>query len=127
MELREQIDQQRVKYIVSSYQLDESDSAQVSLYLEELFECYPSALIELALVETLVDHWLSVPMVRGLIFFAKAHTKLKTWENQPIVSTVTPDQFQQITGLDPTPVFGSADRPSNRPIVSPDVSQTWLA
>lgn len=127
MELREQIDRQRVKYIVSSYQLDEGDSAQVSSYLEELLERYPSALIELALVETLVDHWLTIPMARGWDFFSQVQIKLKIWENQPIISTVTPNQFQQITGLDPTPIFGATELPSTRPIAFPDASQTWLA
>jgi hypothetical protein len=119
MELREQLNRQRVKYIVSSYQLEGGESSQVNAYLEEFFQTYPTPLIELALVETLVDYWVTVPLVRGLEFFHQTHEKLKTWENQPIVSTITPNQFQHITGLDPAPVFGSTELPPSRPIVHP--------
>ncbi|GAB4381613.1 MAG: hypothetical protein Kow00121_40560 [Elainellaceae cyanobacterium] len=119
MEIWQQLSRQRVKHIVSSYQLDGDQAKQFDAYLEELFEIHPSPLIELALVETLIDHWLSVPLLRGIEFLTQAHDKLKTWENQPIVSTITPEQFQQISGLDPTPIFGSAEIPPACPIVRP--------
>jgi hypothetical protein len=119
MEIWEQLSQQRVKYIISSYQLSGNEVDQFNIYLEELLQIYPPPLIELALVETLVDQWSSVPMLKGVKFLTQAHNKLKTWENQPIVSTITPAQFQQIAGLDPTPVFGSTELPPTRPIMRP--------
>lgn len=119
MEIREQLSQQRVKYIVSSYQLSGNEVDRFNIYLEELLQIYPPPLIELALIETLVDQWSSVPMLKGVKFLTQAHNKLKTWENQPIVSTITPAQFQQIAGLDPTPVFGSTELPPTRPIMRP--------
>ena len=119
MEIQEQISQQRVKHIISSYQLGGSETSQVDTYLEELLQIYPPPLVELALIETLVDNWLSVPLAKGVKFLTQAHDKLKAWENQPIVSTVTPEQFQQITGLNPSPVFGSTELPPTRPIVHP--------
>lgn len=119
MEIWQQLSQQRVKHIVSSYDLSGTEGKQFDSYLEELFEIYPCPLIELALVETLIDHWLSVPLVRGIKFLTQTHNKLRSWETQPIVSTVTPEQFQQISGLDPTPIFGSAEVPPPSPIVRP--------
>lgn len=119
MEIWQQLSRQRVKHIVSSYQLGGSETNPFDAYLEELLEIYSCPLIELALIETLIDNWLSIPLVRGIEFLTQAHNKLKAWETQPIISTITPDQFQQISGLDPTPIFGSAEVPPACPIVRP--------
>lgn len=119
MPLSNQVSQQRVKYILSSYQLSGDELSPMELYLEELFQSYPTALIELALVETLVDHWLTLPPVKGVAFLTQVHKTLRNWESHPIISTITPNQFKQITGLDPTPVFGSAELPPPRRIVHP--------
>ena len=119
MELQDQLNQQRVKHIVSSYQLDGGESRAFDTYLNDLLTRYPSPLIELAITETLVDSWASIPLVRGIEFLKKAHETLQHWENHPIVSTLTPEQFQQVTGLDPSPVFGTTERPPLRPIVQP--------
>lgn len=119
MEFREKLDQQRVKYIVNSYQLAGDEPNEVESYLAELMEQYANPLIELALVETLVDHWPTPPLPRGVAFIAHVHDKLKTWEQEPIVSTVTPEQFEQITGLNPAPIFGVGELPPSRPIVHP--------
>jgi hypothetical protein len=119
MELQEQLRRQRVKYIVSSYRLDGDDAHEFMADLDSLLRRYPMPLIELALAETLVDHWATVPMVRGIDFLKQVHEKLKAWECQPIVSTITPEQFQQITGLDPTPVFGADGIPPTQSIVHP--------
>ncbi|XGV95651.1 MAG: hypothetical protein ACAF41_23275 [Leptolyngbya sp. BL-A-14] len=118
MELGAQLNRQRVKHIVSSYQLDGHDKEAFDQDLHVLLDHYPSPLIELALVETLVDSWLKVPLLRGCAFLAKAYELLKQWEEQALLqgdsltrqraTTISPDQFQQITGLDPTPIFGSA-------------------
>jgi hypothetical protein len=119
MEIREQLSRQRVKHIVSSYELGGDEATRFDTYLEDLLQVYPCPLIELALVETLVDGWSAIPLVRGIKFLTLTHDKLKLWENQPIVSTVTPAQFRQIAGLDPAPVFGSAELPPPSPIVIP--------
>ncbi|MBD2092446.1 hypothetical protein H6F67_21600 [Microcoleus sp. FACHB-1515] len=107
MSIREQIDRQRVKHIVSSYQLAGQDEVQFVPCLDALLHSYPLPLIELALVETLVDGWAAVPLVRGLAFLKQVHDKLKGWDAGSIASTITPAQFQQITGLDPSPIFGA--------------------
>lgn len=111
MELREQIKQQRVKHIVSSYQLAGEETEAFNHYLNELLHLYPTPLIELALVETLVDSWLRLPMQRGCEFLTQAHEQLKAWESRRVTSTIAPLQFQQITGLDPSPIFGSSSVP----------------
>lgn len=108
MVLQEKINQQRVRHIVQSYQLDGGESA-FFLYLEELIQRYPLPLIELSLVETLVENWLTVPFARGEAFLTQAHVRLQQWEQAPIVSSLSSAQFNAITGLDPAPIFG--DRP----------------
>lgn len=119
MDLQHELQQQRVKHIISSYDIAADAGEAFQAHLAELLQTYPASLIELALTETLVDGWASIPMVRGTEFLNRAHEKLKQWETQPIVSTVTPEQFQHVTGLDPTPVFGSAEVPPPRSIVQP--------
>ncbi|MBD1860795.1 MULTISPECIES: hypothetical protein [Trichocoleus] len=122
MNISEQLSHQRVKHIVNSYQLHLEPSDLIDDfedYLADLLRVYPAALIELALVETLVDNWLTVPLVRGFQFLLQAHQKLKTWEQQPIVSTITPEQFQQIAGLDPSPIFGPTRPTRMQPTVHP--------
>ncbi len=108
MKLGEQLNRQRVKHIISSYQLEGNEPEAFNQYLEDLLRIYPSPLIELALVETLIDHWLKVPMIKGYEFLTKVHEQLKNWEGEEIVSAIAPEQFQQITGLDPTLIFGPA-------------------
>ncbi|MGF1537293.1 MAG: hypothetical protein ACFB4J_12545 [Elainellaceae cyanobacterium] len=74
-------------------------------------QAYPLPLIELSLVETIVENWLSVPFCRGTDFLVRAHNRLQYWEVQPIVTTITSVQFGSITGLDPSPVFGAEQMP----------------
>ncbi|MGI0488087.1 hypothetical protein ACN4EK_21820 [Pantanalinema rosaneae CENA516] len=111
MHIGEQLRQQRVKHIVSSYQLRGIDDQAFDEHLASLLEQYPSPLIELALVETLVNCWWQIPIPRGCAFLTRVHEQLANWQSQPIISTIAPDQFQQITGLDPTPIFGSSGLP----------------
>lgn len=108
------MNQQRIQHIVKTYQLAGADSTEFNRALENWMGVYVAPLIELALVETLVDGWLTVPMPRGLQFLQRVQDRLSQWDTQPIVSTLTPEQFHHITGLDPAPVFGSNGRPSNR-------------
>ncbi len=107
----EQINQQRVKHIVSSYQLAGDDVEAFAGYLDELLQTYAMPLIELALAETLVDSWVNVPMQTGILFLQQAHDRLKKWDAHSISSSLTPETFQQITGLDPSPIFGASEFP----------------
>ncbi len=111
MTLEEQISQQRVKHIVSSYQLAGDDIEAFAGYLDELLQAYALPLIELALAETLVDSWVNVPMPTGILFLQQTHDRLKNWETHSISSSLTPEEFQQITGLDPSPIFGASECP----------------
>jgi hypothetical protein len=107
MELWEQISRQRAQHIVDSYQLYGEDIDDFEDYLEELLLAYQPPQIERAIVETLVSGWFQLPLVKGIPFIEAVHDRLKAWEvdaNMP--PTISPAQFQQITGLDPAPVFG---------------------
>lgn len=115
MEIGEQLRLQRVKHIVSSYQLSGTDDSSFHETLAILLEQYPPPLVELALVETLVNCWWQVPMPRGCSFLTRVHEQLAVWQSQPIISTIAPEHFQQITGLDPTPIFGSSGLPPASP------------
>ena len=56
---------------------------------------------------TLVEEQVTSVMPRGKAFFEQAHELLKQWKAATEVETrVSIAQFQQITGLDPAPVFG---------------------
>ena len=112
MELGERLNHQRVKHIVGSYQLQGEDQEAFHRCLEDLLAVYPTPLIELALVETLVDRWLHAPLLRGCEFLTQAHARLKSWQKSDIISTIGPAQFQEITGLDPAPIFGLPDAPT---------------
>jgi hypothetical protein len=116
MTLEEQLQRQRVKHIVTSYHLAGDDADAFVLYLHALLDQYPAPLIELALVEVLVTHWLAVPLLRGCEFLVHVHDRLRAWEEETVAhdstaptqasSLVHPKDFQHITGLDPTPIFG---------------------
>lgn len=113
MDLHHRISQHRVRYIVDSYMLLGSEPQSISqseAYVDELLAQYPHGLVELALVETLTKNWLSIPMKKGLAFFASAHERLKQWQAEQkdsaaITVALTPSQFSQITGLDPQAAF----------------------
>lgn len=105
MELQEQIGRQRVKHIVDSYQLAGDDADSFTKQLDHCFNIYPAPLIELAIAEILVDTWLTLSECRGSIFIRAVQDRLQSWSGQTEVATITPSQFQQITGLDPAPVF----------------------
>jgi hypothetical protein len=124
MELQEKIKRQRVQHIVTSYHLDgdlDGDTESFQTALETLLAIYPTPLIELALVETLVTYWLKVPLLRGEEFLAEVGGLLKEWEHHILlnetgearaIACVTSAQFYQITGLDPTPIFGTPAKSS---------------
>jgi hypothetical protein len=108
-QVSQQISQQRVKHLVSSYQLDADEQDPCTTCLVELFQAYPTTLIELAIVESLVQNWLTLPMPRGMKFFQQVQDLLRSWQTESIQVSFTPDEFQQITGLDPYPVFGYSE------------------
>jgi MFS superfamily sulfate permease-like transporter len=109
MELQEQISRQRLNHIVNSYHLDSSDPNAFNAYLERLRQIYPSPLIELALVEVLVASWPTIPLTRGIDLLTQVQQKLRHWKmSQLATSSLTPAQFEQITGLNPLPIFGTS-------------------
>ncbi len=76
-----------------------------ALELERLLTVYPPEWVELALVETLVERWMQMPLERGVAFLGPVSDRLQFWANHPLETRISPTQFQMITGLDPTQVF----------------------
>jgi hypothetical protein len=110
MTLQEQVNQQRVQHIVSSYQLDGAEPA-FNLALGRLLEDYATPVLELALAETLVANWLLLPLPRGMAFMQQVRDRLDQWEQVGIDCHLSPDAFYQVTGLDPLVVFRALDPP----------------
>lgn len=109
MEVYSQISRQRVKHIVSSYCLDGTEAESFSHDLDELLKRYPMPAVELALVEVLAENWGKPCPVRGILFLEQVCQLLREWKEASSVAVrVTPSQFQHITGLDPSPIFGPA-------------------
>ncbi|HEY9738160.1 MAG TPA: hypothetical protein V6D06_17835 [Trichocoleus sp.] len=96
---------QRIQHIVASYSLSGDESDLFEAYLIDLMQVFPAPLIELAIVETLVQQWLRVPLLRGPEFLRTAHEMLTDWQGQVFQSRLTPTYFELITGLDPAPIF----------------------
>ncbi len=131
MELRSQINRQRVKHIVTSYGLAGIESGRDAgtdagqeaeafwAALEELLQSYSAPAIELALVEQLIESWTQLPIIRGMALMDQVRSRLQAWKATTVSIGFTPEQFQQITGLDPEPVFGSAEVPPPHPVVEP--------
>jgi hypothetical protein len=113
VEFTKQIQYQRVKHIVDSYCLEGCEPLSFEQHLKKLLEIYPAYVVELALVEVLVAQWMRVPMQRGNRFLAEVEQHLYEWMHQPNRDRpispyrITAEQFQTITGLDPTPVFNA--------------------
>ena len=100
---------QRVKYIIESYTLAGQAGNSFWVYLDDLLTKYPSPLVELAIAETLAVNWLQIPMARGIEFLTQTNALLDNWATPPITSRLTPNHFQQITGLDPAPILALPD------------------
>jgi hypothetical protein len=105
----EQTQQQRLRHIIECYDLAgdremEGDRFQTSL--DRLSQTYPLVLVELAFVEVLAQHWLRLPRPQGVRFLALVRRRLRQWQQPPIESSLTRNQFHHITGLDPSPIFG---------------------
>jgi hypothetical protein len=119
MALQQMIDQQRLHHIVTAFDLAGDDGLDgaisspgspdnatlFAVVLEQLIDRYPQAMVELALVETLVDFWSVLPLPRGTAFLGPLQDRLERWEIGPIDTRLTPLLFQQITQLDPSVVF----------------------
>lgn len=120
MEIQQRISQQRVRHVIDSYMLrgtvDETDAFDA--YIDTLLSQYPQGLVELALVETLVKNWLTIPMEKGVAFLTAAHDCIQQWQStaQPVM--ITPSQFSQITGLDAHATFYTLVKSNERPIAS---------
>lgn len=108
VELQERIRLQRVRHIVDSYHLDQTDDEVEKLAFASVFAVvlrrFPPELVELAMVEILVQHWSIIPMPRGMGFLKPVCRRLRYWREHPVISRVGPEQFQLITGLEPLPV-----------------------
>lgn len=107
MSLQQQIQQQRIKHIVSSYQLEGEEHELCDACLIAMLQLYPNGLIELALVETIVQNWARVPMVRGIEFFRQVEALLDRWQTDAIEVSFDSAEFQLVTGLDASPIFGA--------------------
>lgn len=125
MDIQQRIYQQRVRHIIDSYMLmgtgNETDGFDA--YVNELLHQYPTGLIELALVETLSKHWLTVPMQRGIAFLTSVHEQIKQWQvhlgSEQVTVGLTPSQFSQITGLDAQLAFAALISPNDSPTALP--------
>lgn len=94
------LQQQRLQHIVDSYSLAGDESAVFSYQLELLVHDYPCFLVELAIVDILVQNWLRYPMPRGIRFLELVQGQLQVWRQAAVISSaLTPQQFEQITGL----------------------------
>lgn len=108
--LQQRIGQQRVQHIVDSYLLKENEPVAFDGYLDNLLNEYPDGLVELALVETLVKNWLTIPMQKGIPFLTTAHDQIKQWLQGQQTVSLTQSQFHHITGLDPQTAFDSLEQ-----------------
>jgi hypothetical protein len=107
MTLQQQIDRQRVKYIVESFRLGGDEEARFDDRLESLMAHYPIAWLELALAQVVVLNWLIIPLPRGLEVIRQVQNLLRQWERHGVTSLLNPQEFHRVTGLDPNPVFRS--------------------
>jgi hypothetical protein len=116
--LSQKLSRQRVMHIVSSYQLDREEPEACDRELTMLYQLYPLPFIELALAETIATNWLQVPMPLGTAFFTQVKTLLERWQTEAIDSILSPEAFQQITGLDASPIFQASPLPPSPSIVA---------
>ena len=95
MELKQQIEQQRVKHIISSYQLEGEDAIGFHQYLNDLLATYPSPVIELALVEVLVGWLATVANAEGL------RVPDADPRSHHFLARTQPHQFDRARGISP--------------------------
>lgn len=119
--LRPHLDGRRPWHIVESYRLFGDEDAVCRPVFQDWLEEVPTPLVELALVETLVVAWATVPMPRGRMFVERARRWLGRWLEGQQSIRIQPSQFRAVTGLDPLPVVRAVERArlarSRRPAV----------
>ncbi len=94
------LQEQRLHHIVASYELAGEDAEPFMTHLQSLRQQHPSALIEWALVDVLVQNWLRYPLPRGQRFLNQVQAQLEDWQTTGTVSSaLTPSQFEHVTGL----------------------------
>jgi len=100
MELQERISRQRIFYIIDSYQLLGSPPipAELDHKFSQLLSNYSQEILELAIANCIAKAWTQLPMPRGQVFLDLLTDHL---HNQ-LPNQLTPQQFQQITGLEIT-------------------------
>jgi hypothetical protein len=123
--LGEQVSRQRLKYMINSYQLGltsggdrgsgrseaGAEGQAFDRYLGHLLRLYSAPLLELAVAQTLVRSWLMTPLPRGIVFLEAVDRQLAHWIDHGIDCRLSPQDFQQVTGLDPYPVYQALDLP----------------
>jgi len=98
MELQERISRQRIYHIIDSYQLLGSRPipAELEHKFSQLLSSYSQEILELAIANCIAKAWTQLPMPRGQAFLDLLIDHL---HNQ-LPNQLTPQQFQQITGLE---------------------------
>ncbi|EDX84174.1 hypothetical protein S7335_1871 [Synechococcus sp. PCC 7335] len=117
--LQQRIGQQRVQHIVDSYLLAGNEPAAFDAYLHTLLSQHPDGLVELALVETLVRNWLTIPMQKGVPFLTTAQDQIEQWLQGLEHVSLTQSQFHHITGLDPKTAFDCLEQLQHQPAPAP--------
>lgn len=112
MTLEERVSWQRIAYIVESYELAGTDGETFDAYLAEMISTHAMPIMELAFAETILDVWTVVPLPRGVLFLEHANNILQDWSEKGLSSRLTPDDFKQITGLDPAPIIHALRSPT---------------
>ncbi|MCG9886460.1 MAG: hypothetical protein MH825_12995 [Cyanobacteria bacterium] len=103
-------DRRRPWHIVDSYRLFGEEGDDCRPLLQAWLETMPPPLVELALVETLVAAWRTLPLPRGRVFVRQAQDWLEDWLAGRRVISIQPGQFRAVTGLDPEPVTRAVAR-----------------
>jgi hypothetical protein len=101
MELQERISRQRIYHIIDSYQLLGSPPipAELDHKFSQLLSNYSQEVLELAIANCVAKAWTQLPMPRGQAFLDLLTEHL----NNQLPNQLTPQQFQQITGLEMPP------------------------
>ena len=89
-----------------------TDGETFDAYLAEMISNYAMPIMELAFAETILDVWTVVPLPRGVLFLEHANNILQYWSEKGFSSRLTPDDFKQITGLDPAPIIHALRSPT---------------
>lgn len=125
MAVRDSSQRQRLQHIVDSYSLAGSEEEVFYPILRHWESRHPLPLIELAVVEALVQTWLRLPRPTGTTFLKLVGRRLQQWQTPPVESAITRSQFEQVTGLDPSPIFGPLPPSEGAVPLSPETPAEW--